>query len=58
MIILMIVVILAQVAVIFLLTRGEREVASNLSNTLDATWEDELKTPGAMSHYETWVNIK
>ncbi|XP_065367753.1 protein late bloomer [Calliphora vicina] len=55
-IILMLVVILAQVAVAFFLTRNEGDVSSNLSNTLDASWEDELKSPGAMSHYETWFN--
>ncbi|KAM7344575.1 tetraspanin 42Ef isoform 2-T2 [Cochliomyia hominivorax] len=54
-IILMLVVILAQVAVTFILTNREETVASNLSNTLDAAWEDELKNPGVMSHYETWL---
>ena len=51
----MIVVILCQVAATFLLTKGADDVASNLSNTLDASWEDELKNPGAMSQYENWV---
>ncbi|TMW43539.1 hypothetical protein DOY81_011381 [Sarcophaga bullata] len=54
-IVLMIVVILCQVATAFLLTKGADDVASNLSNTLDASWEDELKNPGAMSQYENWL---
>ncbi|TMW39319.1 hypothetical protein DOY81_015601, partial [Sarcophaga bullata] len=44
-----------QVATAFLLTKGADDVASNLSNTLDASWEDELKNPGAMSQYENWL---
>lgn len=53
----MIVVILCQVAAAFLLTKGADDVASNLSNTLDAAWEDEIENPGAMSQYENWVNF-
>ncbi|XP_037826315.1 protein late bloomer [Lucilia sericata] len=53
-IILMIVVILAQVVVTFLLTKSKESISSNLSNTLDNTWDDEIKNPGAMSHYESW----
>lgn len=51
----MLVVILAQIAITFILTNKEEDIASNLSNTLDASWEEELKNPGVMSHYETWV---
>lgn len=55
-IVLMIVVILAQIAVAFMLMKGEGEVASNLSNSLDTTWEEEIKSPGAMSIYEDWLD--
>ncbi|XP_037941080.1 23 kDa integral membrane protein-like [Teleopsis dalmanni] len=50
------VIILAQAAVAFLLIRGENSVASNLANSLDTAWEEELKSPGAMSLYENWFD--
>ena len=56
-IILMIVVILCQVGAAFLLTKDADDVASSLANTLDNSWEDELKNPGAMSQYENWVHF-
>ena len=52
----MLVVILAQIAITFVLTYKEEDVASHLSNTLDASWEEELKNPGIMMNYEKWVN--
>ncbi|XP_061400873.1 protein late bloomer [Musca vetustissima] len=53
-IILMVLVILAQAVVAFFMLAGKESVASNLANSLDATWERELKEEGAMSIYENW----
>jgi len=50
-------VIIGQLAVTFLLTKGSNTVSSNLANSLDHAWEEELKSPGAMSLYENWVNL-
>ncbi|XP_036330524.1 protein late bloomer isoform X2 [Rhagoletis pomonella] len=48
------IVIIAQIAVAFLLIKGESTVASHLSNAVDKAWEEELTSPGAMSQYENW----
>ncbi|EDW08620.1 protein late bloomer [Drosophila mojavensis] len=48
------VVIIIQLAVLFVLTKGENTAASNLANSLETTWEEELNSPGAMSLYENW----
>lgn len=50
------IVIIAQIAVAFLLLKGEGTVASHLSNTVDKAWDEELTSPGAMSLYETWFD--
>jgi len=44
-------VIIAQFAVVYVLITQEKAVASNLANALEATWEEELNSPGAMSLY-------
>lgn len=49
--------IIVQLAVLFVLTKGENTAASNLANSLETTWEEELNSPGAMSLYENWVGI-
>jgi len=49
-------VIIAQFAVVYLLITQEKTVASNLANALEATWEEELNSPGAMSLYQNWVS--
>ena len=48
---------IGQIAVTFLLVRGEQSTASHVSNNLDVAWEEELNSPGAMSLYETWVSV-
>lgn len=48
---------IGQIAVTFLLLRGEHTAASHLSNNLDVAWEEELNSPGAMSLYENWVSV-
>ncbi|XP_037714529.1 23 kDa integral membrane protein [Drosophila subpulchrella] len=47
-------VIIAQFAVVYVLITQEKSVASNLANALEATWEEELNSPGAMSLYQNW----
>ncbi|XP_017050167.1 protein late bloomer [Drosophila ficusphila] len=47
-------VIVAQFAVVYLLFTQEKSVASNLANSLESTWEEELNNPGAMSLYQNW----
>ncbi|XP_016957889.1 23 kDa integral membrane protein [Drosophila biarmipes] len=47
-------VIIAQFAVVYVLITQEKAVASNLANALEATWEEELNSPGAMSLYQNW----
>ncbi|KAM8711867.1 hypothetical protein ACLKA7_012383 [Drosophila subpalustris] len=47
-------IIIAQAVVLFVLTHRENTAASNLANSLEATWEQELDSPGAMSLYENW----
>ncbi|XP_041448815.1 23 kDa integral membrane protein [Drosophila obscura] len=47
-------IIASQFAVVFLLIHNEKSVASNLANPLEATWEEELSSPGAMSIYQNW----
>ncbi|EDV59747.1 23 kDa integral membrane protein [Drosophila erecta] len=47
-------VIIAQFAVVYLLVTKEKSVSSNLANALEATWEEELNSPGAMSLYQNW----
>jgi len=49
-------VIIAQFAVVYVLITQEKAVASNLANALEATWEEELNSPGAMSLYQNWVS--
>lgn len=49
------IVMIGQIAVTFLLLRGEHTAASHLSNNLDVAWEEELNSPGAMSLYENWL---
>lgn len=53
-IVLLCLVIVAQFAVVFLLFSYNESVASNLSHPLEATWEEEMNSPGAMSLYENW----
>ncbi|XP_013098697.2 23 kDa integral membrane protein [Stomoxys calcitrans] len=53
--VLMVIVILAQSVIVIFMIVGRNSVASNISNTLDATWEEELKNEGAMSIYEEWL---
>ncbi|EDW01552.1 protein late bloomer [Drosophila grimshawi] len=48
------VVIIVQLAGLCLLAQKESTAASNLANSLEATWEEELNSPGAMSLYENW----
>ncbi|EDW57288.1 protein late bloomer [Drosophila novamexicana] len=50
------VIIIIQLALLFLLTRSESTAASNLANSLETTWEEELNSPGAMSLYENWFH--
>ncbi|KAH8415985.1 hypothetical protein KR222_006073 [Zaprionus bogoriensis] len=50
----LVLVILGQVAVMYLLTSELGAIASTFTNTLDVTWEEELKNPGAMALYENW----
>lgn len=57
-IVLLCLVIVAQFAVVFLLFSFNESVASNLSHPLEATWEEELNSPGAMSLYENWVIVE
>ncbi|XP_039502080.1 23 kDa integral membrane protein [Drosophila santomea] len=47
-------VIIAQFAVVYILVTQEQSMASNLANALEATWEEELNSPGAMSLYQNW----
>ncbi|XP_034478384.1 protein late bloomer [Drosophila innubila] len=47
-------IIIAQAVALFVLTTQEQDVASNLANSLEATWDQELNSPGAMSLYENW----
>ncbi|XP_017078734.1 23 kDa integral membrane protein [Drosophila eugracilis] len=47
-------VIIAQFAVVYLMISQEKTIASNLANALEATWEEELSSPGAMSLYQNW----
>ncbi|XP_017001585.1 23 kDa integral membrane protein [Drosophila takahashii] len=47
-------VIIAQFAVVYVMITQEKTVASNLANALEATWEEELNSPGAMSLYQNW----
>ncbi|KAL9914224.1 protein late bloomer [Glossina fuscipes] len=52
-IVFMILGIIAQAVLAFLLTNGDHNVGSNLANILDEAWENELKSAGAMSIYES-----
>ncbi|XP_043066288.1 23 kDa integral membrane protein-like [Drosophila bipectinata] len=47
-------VIVAQLTVVILLFSHDISVASNLSNPVETTWEEELNSPGAMSLYQNW----
>ncbi|XP_050322863.1 uncharacterized protein LOC126754789 isoform X1 [Bactrocera neohumeralis] len=51
----LLILLICQIAITFLLVKGEQTVASHLSNNLDVAWEEELNSPGAMSLYETWL---
>ncbi|KAH8319592.1 hypothetical protein KR074_001698, partial [Drosophila pseudoananassae] len=45
-------VIVAQTVAVYLLFFRHDNIASHLSNPLEATWTEELKSPGAMSLYQ------
>ncbi|XP_017093407.2 protein late bloomer-like [Drosophila bipectinata] len=45
-------VIVAQAVAVYLLFYRHDNIASHLSNPLEATWKEELKSPGAMSLYQ------
>ncbi|XP_073844271.1 tetraspanin 42Ef [Musca autumnalis] len=55
-VVLMVLVILGQAVVAFFMIAGRESIGSNLANSLDATWDEELKSAGAMSIYENWFN--
>ncbi|KAH8319557.1 hypothetical protein KR074_000099 [Drosophila pseudoananassae] len=48
-------VIVAQMTVVIFLSSHDLSVASNLSNPVETTWEEELNSPGAMSLYQNWL---
>ncbi|KAH8370228.1 hypothetical protein KR093_002706 [Drosophila rubida] len=47
-------IIFTQIVVLFFLTKFRDTTASNLANSLEDTWDQELDSPGAMSLYENW----
>jgi len=47
-------VILLQAVAAFCLIAYENNIASNLANAVDSAWDEEQKSPGAMSIYENW----
>ncbi|KAH8299701.1 hypothetical protein KR044_004894, partial [Drosophila immigrans] len=47
-------IMVVQLVVLFYLTKFSKTAASNLAHSLEATWEQELDSPGAMSLYENW----
>ncbi|EDW89125.1 23 kDa integral membrane protein [Drosophila yakuba] len=49
-------VIIAQFAIVYMLVTHDKWMASNLANALEATWEEELNSPGAMSLYQNWFH--